>query len=110
MTCKHLMAALPPVSVLLIGLSGCGSNVVVTEVLNHHTCKLRGPGVRQIDHAELPDVRGARMLVEPGTEQPDLAGDKPRVLVAVSRGAQPTAAATCPRARSTIAFAARPSA
>ena len=43
----------------LIGYLFCavacsGSNVVVTEVLNHHTCRLQSEGVKQINHATLP--------------------------------------------------------
>ena len=70
--------------------AGCGSDVVVTEVLNHHTCRLSGPGVKQIGHDELPKLRGAQLLLEPGQDDPDLAGDKPRFLIAVSLGSQPT--------------------
>jgi hypothetical protein len=62
----------------------------VTEVLNHHTCQLRGAGVRQVQHADLPRLRGARLLVEPGADKPDPRGDDKRILVAVSRGSKPT--------------------
>ena len=72
-------------------VSACsGSSVVVTEILNHHTCRLQGASIEQIDHATLPKLRGARLLLEPGQTEPDLQGDPTRVLIAVSRGSQPT--------------------
>jgi hypothetical protein len=79
----------------LIGYLFCavacsGSNVVVTEVLNHHTCRLQSEGVKQINHATLPRLRGARLLPEPGQTEPDLQGDPTRILIVVSRGSQPT--------------------
>ena len=75
-------------------LTGCaaGASLDARTVLNHDQCQGLEPGLTRVDFATLAGIRGSRLLgvttPEAGPEQE--AGARDLVLVAISRGTQPT--------------------
>jgi hypothetical protein len=74
--------------------AGCAatSEIVATEVLNYSRCEELKRGVHQISFAQLPAVRGVRLLRDPSQPVQSSAQDYPSdaVMIAVFNGRQPT--------------------
>ena len=76
-------------SMLVAALSGCSGrdDVALVEVLNHDQCRISQAGVEVVSIGDVATIRGSRLLSmpdEPDNTPTDL------LLVAVSRGQQPT--------------------
>jgi hypothetical protein len=76
-------------SLLVAALFGCsgGADVSLVEVLNHDQCRISQAGAELVGIEDVARIRGGRLLSapdEPATKPTDL------LLVAVSRGQQPT--------------------
>lgn len=79
-------------SVLLIALTGCagGRGLEVTSLLSYDQCQGIDSGLTPVDYADVAKIRGSRLLdMQRGSDAEPAADDL--LLVAVSRGRQPTA-------------------
>jgi hypothetical protein len=81
------LARLSLLSILTIA-SGCSGSqqLDAVEVLNYGQCTGLEPGLTIVDYATLASIRGSRLIAGPGTPS----ADPDVLLVALSRGAQPT--------------------
>jgi hypothetical protein len=80
---------LVPLALIACTVAGCAGPAVldVVEVLNYGHCRNLEPGLTRVDYDDLAGIRGGR-LVGGDLQTPVLPDDV--LLVALSRGAQPT--------------------
>ena len=79
-----------PLTLLALGMAGCAgpTPIEAVAVLQHGQCQSVDAGVTRVDYADLARIRGSNLLSlskPEGEETTDL------LLVAISRGQQPTA-------------------
>lgn len=71
--------------------SGCGGDPTpVSQVLEHDQCQGLNAGVTRVDLAALAGIRGSRLLGEPAAPSRAPVQAPPGLLLAISRGRQPT--------------------
>lgn len=76
----------------LVLCAGCADDAAVdaTTVLNYNRCQGLDAGLTRVDYAAVAGIRGGTLLGMSASDGNEAAGDDDVLLVAISRGRQPT--------------------
>lgn len=86
------LAALAALAASLMLLAGCGddSSVNAATVLNYNRCQGLDAGLTRVDYAAVAGIRGGALLGATDRDGTEVTQDDDLLLVAISRGRQPT--------------------